>query len=167
MSAQYGQGMTTVEISDIAGDGGIGTSFAALGNTKQGTMKLTTAQGTTTDFNVEEQDDPILSITNKGTSTLTWECYDVSAAMLFKLFGGTLAGTTPDKWSAPAKIASIEKSLKITAASGQVIAVVRASIYPTFNWNFTKTDIASINVSATILTPTKANTAPFSVADHS
>jgi hypothetical protein len=154
--------MTTVEISDIAVDGGLGASFAALGNT----MKLTTATGQTTDFNIEEQDDPILTINTKGSTTLSWECYDVSAAMLQKLFGGTVAAGPPAVWSAPDKIVAIEKSLRITAASGQVIAIVRASVYPTFNWNFTKTDIASIQITATILTPTKASTAPFTVTDH-
>jgi hypothetical protein len=247
MAAQYGQGLTSVEISPIASDGGLGTAFSVLGNTKQGSMKLTTATGQTTDFNIEEQDDPILQVTQKGPSTLAWECYDVSATMLYNLFGGTLlTGTisvlgaiTPGsvytngsysnvpltggtgtgakanitvagavvtaveitdpgsgytaadslsvlaanvggtgsgfavvvtsvvkKWSAPAKIEAVEKSVRINAASGQVIRIVRASLYPAFNWNMTKSDIASVNMTATILTPTKASTAPYSVQDH-
>jgi hypothetical protein len=167
MSAAYGNGLQKVEISPIAGDGGIGTAFVQVGNTLSDSMQLQTAQGTTTDFNIEESDNPVLSITKAGTATIKWSCVDVSADTLVLLFGGTKSGSgtvvDPFIYTPPVTILAQEKSVKVTDGGGKILAIVRASVYPVFNWSFGKTKIAQVDITATILTPTKANTKPFTI----
>jgi hypothetical protein len=165
MAAQYIQGLTSVKIGAIAGDGGMGTALTILGNTKPGTMKLTTADGTTTNFNIEEQDDPILTTTTKGVVTLSWSTVNVEADMLQRLFGGTVTGTAPKVWNAPDKITPVEQSVEVTAASGQVLKIVRASLAPQLNLSFTKTEIGEVAIVATILAPTKAATPTFTLSN--
>jgi hypothetical protein len=166
MSA-FGNGLQKVELSAIAGDGGVGVAFTQLGNTLQDSASLTSAQGQTTDFNIEESDAPVLSITKTGTLTLKWSCVDVSADTLVALFGGTKTGAgtvaSPYIYTPPAAIVAIEKSVKLTDLQGNILTIVRASIYPAFNWGFSKTKIAQIDITAAILTPTKANTKPFTI----
>lgn len=167
MSTRYGNGLTKVEYGTIAGDGGVATAFNTLGNTVAGSAALTSAAGTTTDFNIEETDAPVLSITKSGSTQIKWSCMDMSADTLIALFGGTKTGTggvgDPVIYTAPAKIAAKEVSLRFTDGQNNVLTVVRASMFPTFNWAFAKDKAAQADITATILTPTKANTNPFTI----
>lgn len=168
MANKYGMGLTKVELGDIAGDGGMGTAFTQLGNTLSGTFQLLTAEGTRTDVFIEEQDNAAISTTKAGVATIKWSCIDVSADTLVKLFGGTkvaadVGNSIPEQWKAPMQIVAKEQSIKVTAPTGQVVKVVRVSIFPLFNWSFTKDKPAQIDITATILAPTKADTEPFSI----
>jgi hypothetical protein len=162
MAVSYGSGLTSVKIGAIAGDGGMGTALVALGNTVAGSMQLTSEEGTTTDFNIEEQDKPVKSIIQAGATRLTWECYDVGGETMAKLFGGTYDSGT-DTYTSPDKVVAQELSLELTSAEGHVMSIVRASVFPTFNWSFSKDALAKISVSATILQPTKVGEKPFKI----
>lgn len=166
MSA-YGNGLLSVELSPIAGDGGLGTAFVTLGNTLQDSASLTSAAGQTTDFNIEESDSPVLSITKAGAMTFKLSCVDVSADTLVLLFGGTKTGAgtvaSPYIYTPPTAIAAVEKSLRLTDLQGNILKVVRASVFPTFNWAFAKTKIAQVDITCTILTPTKPATKAFTI----
>src|SRR5688572_16446799 len=107
--AKTAVGLTTLKMGAIAGDGGMGTSLTQLGHTVADTAVLSTEQGTTTDFKVEEQDDPVYSIqSEKGRTTLAWSSYDVDAETLVRLFGGTRTAGPPEVWEAPASTPEIE-----------------------------------------------------------
>lgn len=168
--ARYGNGLTSVSLADIAGDGGIGTVWSELGSTLAGSFKWEGAEGTKTEFFIEEQNDPVLSKTQKGSDTLTWICVDVSIDKMVEIFGGTKTGTgtagDPYTYNAPVGgVVAREKSLKIVNGQGDTFYVVRASIFPMFTASFSKDQIAQIQIKATILTPTKANTSPWKVAE--
>jgi len=84
-------GLSELAMGDIAGDGGMGTVLTPLQYNVVDQAVMSTADGTTTDFNVEEQDDPVYSIVStKGVTTLTTSIYDVDNATLARLFGGTV-----------------------------------------------------------------------------
>lgn len=86
----YGLGLVTIKMGAIAGDGGMGTSLTTLGDTVQGSATLTSADDTKTDFNIEEETDPVQSIVSqKGKKTLAWSCYNVAPTQLALFFGGT------------------------------------------------------------------------------
>ena len=169
MSQKYGLGLVSISMGAIAGDGGMGTSLSALGNTVQGSATLTSGDDTTTDFNIEEQDDPVQSIVSqKGKKTLAWSCYDVDGATLYKLFGGTYTpynatGPVQEKWDAPAASVTLYQSIAIVDKNGNTINIVRALITAKFNWSFTKDKLAQIDLTAAVLTPTKANTPPITI----
>ena len=168
MANKHSMGLTKVEMGDVAGDGGMGTALAEVGNTLSGTFQFLTAEGTKTDINIEESDAPAISSTKAGVATIKWSCIDVSADTLVKLFGGTKVAadpgnSIPEQWKAPAAIVAKEQSFKVTSPTGQILAVVRASVFPLFNWSFTKDKPAQVDITATILAPTKAATEPFTI----
>lgn len=161
MAVSYGSGLSSVKLGAIGAGGVMGTSLVALGNTVAGSMQLTSEEGTTTDFNIEEQDKPVKSIIQPGATRITWECYDVGGETMQKLFGGTYDSGT-DTYTAPDKVVAQELSMELTSAEGHVMKIVRASVFPTFNWSFSKDALAKIAVTASILSPTAA-VAPFTI----
>lgn len=159
-------GLSLLRMGAVAGDGGMGTSLTALGYTVADTAVLATEQGTTTDFKIEEQDDPVYSIqSEKGRTTLSWSCYDVDADTLVRLFGGTKTAGPPEVWEAPPSTPEFEYSIELTPKSGGLIQIPRAKVVANFQWNLQKTKLAQIDIVATILTPTKANTGPIKITD--
>lgn len=165
---KYGNGLTSVSFGTIANDGGIASSFTQLGSTLAGSMKWESAEGTKQEFFIEEQNDPVLSKTQSGSSTVSWTCVDISPVKMQEMFGGTVtgAGTTGDEYiyHAPVGgISAVEKSLKIVNGEGDEFLIVRASVFPAFSMAFAKDQIGQINIKATILTPTKANTPSYSI----
>jgi hypothetical protein len=161
-------GLTSIKTGAIAGDGGMGTSLSDIGYTVADTAILATEQGTTTDFKIEEQDDPVYSIlSEKGRTTLSWSTYDVDAETLVRLFGGTRTAGPPEKWEAPATTPELEQSIEANMKDGGKIEIVRAKIVSNFQWNLQKTKLAQIDIVATVLTPTKANTPSIAITDAS
>lgn len=165
--AKRSLGLATLKLGNIAGDGGMGTSLTAIGDTVQDTAVLSNDENQLTDFFSEEQDDPVESIVSqKGKFTLSWSSYNVDPDIMVKLFGGTKTGdggVTPYKWAAPASIPDVEQSIELVDKKGNKIEIVRAKLTSKLQWNFKKTALAQIDIVATVLTPTKANTAPYSI----
>lgn len=158
-------GLTSIEIGAIAGDGGMGTTLAALGKTYQGTAKLQSADPETTDFYAEEDDDPIDKMVKLGARTLTWSIMDFTPATLAAVLGGTASGTgDAATWEAPTSYVDVEKSIKIVTKKNLKIEIPRAKITAKLNVDFGKTAMGLVDITATILTPTKAATAPIKVS---
>lgn len=159
MARTYGLGLVTIKMGAIAGDGGMGTSLSTLGDTVQGSAQLTQEDPTTTDFNIEEEDDPILTlVTTKGKISLAWSCYNVDGGQLEKFFGGTYTAGPPASFKMPASIPELYQSLELTDKNGNIVEIVRAKITAKFNWSFSKDRLAQVDLVATVLTPTKSNT---------
>lgn len=243
--AKYKLGLVSMRMGDIAGDGGMGTDLAAIGDTVAGTAKMSTTAAQTTDFKIEESDSPILSIKSEADKIdITWSTYNNSADTLVKMFGGTKVagaagainvfgaitagssyavgtyqdvpltggtgtGATADievtaggvtkvtkvnpgqgytaadslsasdddlgagggsgfaivvtsvatggeQWKAPDAIPTIEQSLRVEWKQGGYIEIPRAQINAALNMTFNKTALSQIDVTASILQPTKA-----------
>jgi hypothetical protein len=162
--AKYSVGCSKIEMGNIAVDGGIGTSLTDIGEIYQGTAQVNGAAPAVTDHFSEQSDDPIVSVAVKGKTTVKFTIVDVTPANLVLFLGGTASGTTPAfKWAAPSVAPAIEQSLKITTKQGYVIAIPRARISANINWMLGKTDLAKVEVEATVMTPTKANTESISL----
>jgi len=167
--AKYGLGLTKIELAPIAVDGGPGTVFTEIGNTVQGTAQLTQADGTTTDFKIEEQDDPVESIVSeKGKKTLAFSCYDVDGPTLVKFFGGTFTaynavGPVHAKYEPDDSAPTVENTVRLTDKKGNIFTIVRGNIAAKFNWSFTKDKLAQVDLTVDVLVPTKANTPSFSI----
>jgi len=170
MATKYGLGLVSIEFGDIAGDGGPGTVFTALGNTVKGSAQLTTADGTTTDFNIEEQDDPVETVqSTKGKTTLAFSCFDVQGPTLVKFFGGTYtpyAAGPPivdESYAPPSSVLTIEQTVRVTDKKGNVLTICRGSVKAKFSWSFTSDKLAQVDVTVDILTPTKPNTPAYTI----
>jgi len=162
--AKYGLGLLKIELADIAVDGGPGTVFTEVGNTVQGTAQLTQADGTTTDFNIEEQDDPVESIVTPGKKTLVFSCYDMSGPNLVKFFGGTYTAyaagppVVHESYSPPDTTVTLEQTVRLTDKKGNKVQINRGGITAKINWSFTKDKLAQVDITVAILVPEKAGT---------
>lgn len=170
MAKKYGLGLVSIEFADVAGDGDYGTVFTLLGNTVKGSAQLTTADGTTTDFNIEEQDDPVETVqSTKGKTTLAFSCYDVQGPTLVKFFGGTYtpydAGPpiVDETYTPPDSVPTIEQTVRVTDKKGNVLKICRGSVKAKFNWSFTSDKLAQVDVTIDILAPTKADVKSYTI----
>lgn len=163
--SKYGWGLAKIEIAPIAGDGGVGTSWTEIGDTEQGSANFSEEEGTTQEFYVEESDDPVFTArTQPGAKSFVFGTNNVTPEQMVILKGGSVSGdgtTTPKVWEAPLVESQIEKSLRLTLKTGQIITIVRAKMVSNLDWNLGKENLAKISVATTILKPTKAATAPY------
>lgn len=157
--AKYKLGLVNFLLGAIAGDGGMGTVLTAVGDTVEDSAVLTTEEASVTDFKIEESDSPVLSIkTEADKMTITWSTFNTDTDTLIRFFGGTktvAAGPEPEYWEAPDQIPEIELSLRGEWKQGGRILVPRAKISAKLDLSFKRTTMSKIDITATILQPTK------------
>jgi len=146
-------GLASVQVADILGDGGTGTTFAALGYTYENTCKFTEADPEETSFYVEEVDDPVETSTKAGDIKLNFSIANPDVDTLVSVFGGKKTGG--NTWEAPASKATIEKSIKITPKKGLIFTVCRANMVAKLNADFSRKGLFLIEIACTVLAPTK------------
>lgn len=165
MSEKRTIGLKSIKIGDIAVDGGMGTVLAALGITYEGTATLIQDDPEVTEFFAEELDDPIEILEKKGSVKIEFAITDFEPATLAKVLGGLVSGVAPnDKWEAPTDMPSIEKSIEIITKKDVKFEIVRARIVAKLDVNLSKKEMGLVRISATIMVPTKAATAPMTIS---
>lgn len=161
--ALFNLGVSKIEVAPIAGDGGVGTVFAALGLTQEGTTKINFADPTTTDLMVEEFDTAADSIVTGGEKTIEFVIANPDEDTLVALMGGTKAGTAgTTTYTAPASYAIIERSVKITPKKGMGFIFPRVLITARPTSDLGKTTWMGVTVTGKVLAPTKAGTTDWS-----
>jgi len=154
-------GLLSIEVGAIAVDGGMSTTVAALGVTYLDSCELAQGEPEIIEINSEENDEPEEIIAGKSTKTLKWSIINVSPTALAATLGGTVTGTgATEAWEAPSATTLIEKSVRIKTKSGETIDMPRCRIISKLAWKFSKKDVNKIDITAYILNPTKAATAP-------
>lgn len=238
-------GLSSIRMGAIASDGGMGTALTQIGATVSDTASLTTAEGTKTDFTIEESDSPFYSIESApGTKTLAWSSYDVDLDTIARFWGGAVSSTANGiattgaivagsgyvngtyydvaltggvgtgarativvsggavtgvtityggtgygvgnslsanatdlggsgsgftvavgsvgtnarrSWDMPDSLPPIERSVELITKDGWTILLTRVSITAKMQWNLAKTKMAQIDITGTLLKPTKTN----------
>jgi len=159
----YTLGLSSIEMGDIAPDGGMGETLSVVGQTLQGTCNVTQDDPEMTDFFAEELDDPVVSIGRRGKTNLNFSLMNPDLEVLQKLFGGTITGTgSAAKWSAPKQLPVIEKSVKVTPQMGLIWEFPRMKINAKINGQFSRENIFVIEVNGSALQPTKATESAYS-----
>ena len=145
-------GIQKIEFGEIAPDGGVATTFDALGRTREGTLSFNAADDQTQDINVEEQDDPVMQVvTTKGTLDIGWSMVDWDTDVMIALFGGSVVN---NQWQAPDQSPTIEKSLKITPRDGKPFIYPRVKATAKVNYDSTG-KIFQLDVTCRKLKPEK------------
>lgn len=161
-------GLAAIKMGDVGADGGMGTVLTAVGGTVSQNAILSNDQPSVTDFNIEEQDDPYYSVSVPGKKTVKWSSYNTDLTALSALLGGTLTAATTtsgNEWDMPNSIDPVEQSIELDTKDGWKIAIPRAKIDVVLTWNLQKDKLAQVDYTATVLTPTKAATAPITFTD--
>ena len=155
----YTYGLSEIGFGEIAQDGGIASTFTPLGYTKEDSCTLTTEDPELTEHYAEEVSDPVVTISKKGKTEFNFSLINPDVTALQTLFGGT-ADTTTNTWTAPAGRIVVEKSVRITPDAGFNSEICRAKLAPRVNAEFSKKGILVIDVTGSVLTPTKAGEPP-------
>lgn len=169
MAEKRSIGIASLKIGDIAVDGGMGTTLAALGATYRDSAELIQDDAEVTDIESEESDDPVETLEKLGTRTLRWSIMDYSPDTLVKVLGGTVTGAgteaDPKVWNAPTTSPNIEQSIEIITKKSIKFEIPRAKIMAKLNARLVKNGVALVDIQAKVLTPTKAATAPIMITD--
>lgn len=166
-SAKYTLGLTKIEFADQLGDGSTGTSWSTLGQTLEGTCVMATDDPEITEFYVEESDTAVVTSSKEGKTTLKFSIADPDPDTLVSLLRGTVTGVAPSRvWNAPATLVAVEKSIKVTPKQGfSAFTMPRMSVLAKTNATFGKKNLFVLEVTATLLTPTKANLSKMLIAE--
>ena len=151
-------GLAKIEVGAIAVDGGMGTTLAPLGLTEEGSFSINQDDPTETEFAVEELETPIHIQTKAGKIALNFTISDPNEDTLVAVFGGTKTGTGSSavyEW--PMTPVSIEKSIKVTPQQGAGLNIPRAKITAKFASELGRGALLRVEVTGTILQPTKAD----------
>jgi len=165
----------TANVSPTGGMPGEAT-MVQLGRTLKGTANFTTEQNTVQDFYCEEEPmTPVESVTSEfGLKNLTFNILEWDNDTLISVFGGTEKEVTAiidgeertvTKWVAPSDAVEIEKALRAITPFKKAIDIPRAKIIARFIWNFSRTEIAQIEVVARVLAPSAGSDGPYEIYD--
>lgn len=157
-------GLEYIKVGAIEEDGGLSTALAALGVTYENTAELVQDDPDITEIKSEENIEPEEIFEVEGTKRINWSIMNYDPDELVKILGGTATGVAPNKtWESPVSKSPIELSVEFKTKTGHIVQVPRAKITAKLNWQMRKNGMALVEVSARIMTPTKADTAPISV----
>lgn len=156
--------VTSIEIGDIAADGGVAPTFESVGVIYKDTANFEQLEPEDIEHECEELDDPIEVIAGAKKTIISWGVTDFDPANLVKLLGGTVTGEGENAvWNAPSNSSLIEKSVRITPKRGKVITIARMSLTSRISYSLSKGGIGQVLISGKMLSPTLANTPPFTI----
>lgn len=151
-------GVSSIAIGAIATDGGMGTTLSPLGYTEEGSAQINMDDPTETEFNVEELDTPIWIESKAGKIAVAFKVANPDEDTLVKVFGGTKTGTGATAvYTWPLISPVIERSIKITPKQGMGISIPRAKITAKFSSEIGRAALLGVEVTGTVLQPTKAD----------
>ena len=150
-------GLSKIEIGPLAVDGGVSTSFAALGYTDPDSCEITVDDPEETEVTAEEVDDPIFVMRKAGKTTIAFNVLNPSADVLKKVCGGTV--TEGGNYELPEKLPTIETGYKSTRTVCFVATFARVSIVGKLSGKYAKSEPLKLAVTGTVLTPTKTGVA--------
>lgn len=128
------------------------TGLTTLPNTVKGSVNLEESEGTVTDFFVDQQADPIMSVkTEEGKLTANMEFYDMTFANIAALKGGTgnASGYTP-----ATGYTNILKALEISTSSGHKFSFYNAQLITRIGGAGSRDKMFTLAVKATALMST-------------
>lgn len=158
MAEKYVLGLKSVKFGIPTGDSSMPTEMEPFAKTVRGTMTISESEPTVQDFYVEEQDAPVeQSITESSKLEVTWKAYDMSAATLEKVKGGTAVEDngvdTPESYTAPAKTILKKLALEIETNTGSKYLIPKANVIARIDGTIGREDMLQVEVTATALDP--------------
>jgi len=155
-------GLAKIEVGDALADGSMGTTLVQYGYTDKDSCELIMDDPTETAFEAEEVDDPIEITYKGGKKQVKFNIADPDEAAIALFLGGTAVSTPgAETYAAPFTFTVVEKSLKITPTKGLILSAPRCKFVAKLSGKYAKSDKLKLEITATILMPTKENEPPF------
>ena len=163
MAKGFIHGLKSVEFGDIATDGGVATVFAAQGLTFKDTFEIIEADADVKEFFAEETDEAVLAVSTKGKMQMKFELMNYDNTSLAYLKGGSIVS---DVYNADRFTVNIEKSVKVTPTTGMIFTFPRCLITTKWKGKLSKGELMTLEVTITVMTPTKAGVAPYTLTEQ-
>ena len=156
MAKVFTYGLTSVEFGDVATDGGVATTFSNKGLTFKDSFEIASADADVQEFQSEENDEPEISISTQGKKIYKFQLMNPGVDELLYFLGGVVVAGPPKVWQAPGQTPVNEKSIKITPKKGHILTITRALIVAKESGKYSKTGLAMLDITITVMKPTKA-----------
>ncbi|WP_407483356.1 hypothetical protein [Elizabethkingia anophelis] len=149
-------GLAHIKLGAIGTDGAMGTTLSALGDTTKDTCKINFEDPEKKEFFVEEYDDPIHVEYTQGKINIVFQIANPDLDTVVKTFGGKVTGTGATAvYEAPDQYITIEQSMEVKPKKGLGFKFTRVSLAAKFTSDFGKENLFGIEVTATVMRPTK------------
>lgn len=152
-------GVKSVKYAPLAGDGGPGTVFTALGFTSKGSLTFNEEAPSKKLVEAEESADPIAIFKRAGARTVTLQLADPDLAALNKIRGGTITTASPNDTYSEDSPVSLVGTLQIEPEQGFTsITYNHVSIDGRFSGGLGADQELLLTLEVDILKPKKAAT---------
>lgn len=147
------------KMGDVGATGGMGASLTALPATVKGTFKFNTTAPTVAKYYTDLKPRPVQALaTGNIDETVEFSFYDTNSAVIVKFFGGTstpaVAGTSGDKFEAPATVSHKEQSFEWKSKNGTTFQIVRGLVTGNLECTLGEDGIWMVKAMVTVLEPT-------------
>ena len=150
-------GVEKVEVAPLAGDGGPGTVFAAIGFTSKGTLSFQEDDATVKNVEVEESSVPLEAFKTAGARRFMFSLADPDSDALALTRGGTVDTTGGGKVYSEDDPQEYECTLRVTPKKGfKTIQYNKVSLFGKLNGGLGADQELLLEITADILKPTKA-----------
>lgn len=168
MARSVTKGLNEIAIAPLAGDGGPGTVFVATGYTSRDSeTSITTADPTVTEFYANESSVAVETTTTPGATTMQFSLMAMDEDDMILWLGGTKTGTgtgpDPYVFKKGSTQVELERSVRITPASGRIAIFNRVKLTAKINWNMGADGLFLVDVVGTVLQPLKAGVEQFNM----
>ncbi len=144
-------GLAKILFGEPAADGGMSTDLKTVGYTNQDSCNITQDDPEVTEFYAEEVDDPVITKSKKGKTSLTMSIMDPSVDVLKQFLGGTI--TEDGKWEDGELYENIELSVRIVSDQGYVFDAPRVKIDAKINAPLNNSNLVTLDINGIFLKP--------------
>lgn len=159
-------GVKSIKKGGINTSTGLAENLVNVGDVYRDTATLTQEDGETTDHYSEFKNDPVVTITEPGETTLEFSLMDTEADVLVQYLGGTVTTVSSVKsWNKPSSVPDIEASFELETIDGTKFTINRAKVSAKINGELARKGITLLEVKARVLTPKVASVPPLVITD--
>ena len=150
----YTMGVSQILFGEIAQDGGMSQSLAAVGYTNQDSCSITMDDPEVTEFYAEEVDMPVITKSKKGKVNVALSIMNPSVETLAMFLGGT-ADTSAETWTNGTTYENIELSMRIIPDQGFIFDMPRVKIDAKINGELNNSSLMTLDITGVLLQPEK------------
>lgn len=146
----FTMGVSQILFGIPAADGGMSTDLHTVGYTNQDSCTVTQDDPEVTEFYSEEVDDPVITKSKKGKTSLAMSIMDPSVDVLKMFLGGSIADGT---WQDGEVYENIELSVRIIPDQGYIIDAPRVKIDAKLNGELNNSSLMTLDIAGIFLKP--------------